>query len=90
MNKKPHVLIIGSNFGGLTVSRFIRERCKDAVDMTVIDRKPYLVFVPNIPIEVFGNRDPVVSMHLPVAEILDKDDIRFIQADVTEIDPDHN
>lgn len=86
MHTKAHVLILGCNFGGLTVSRFIRERCGDAVDMTVIDRKPYLVFVPNIPIEVILNRDPAATMHLMTPPILDKDDTTFIQADVCEID----
>jgi sulfide:quinone oxidoreductase len=37
---KPHVVVLGGNFAGLTTARFIRERCSDAVDITLIDRKP--------------------------------------------------
>lgn len=88
MKKKPHIVILGCNFAGLTVSRFIRERCGDAVDMTVVDRKPYLVFVPNIPIEVILDRDPAATMHLMTPPILDKDGTEFIQADVIDIDID--
>jgi sulfide:quinone oxidoreductase len=86
--KKPHVLVLGGNFGGLTAARFIRERCGDSVSMTLVDRKPYLVFVPNIPIEVMANRDPQDDLHMPIHRILRRDDIDFIQADVTGIDLD--
>ena len=43
-NTKPQVLGLGGNFAGLTTARFIRERCKDAVQITLMDRKPYLAF----------------------------------------------
>ena len=56
--KKPRVLVLGSNFAGLSTARFIREEAKDSVDITVIDRKPYLLFVPNIPLEILRNQDP--------------------------------
>jgi sulfide:quinone oxidoreductase len=85
-NAKPHVLVLGGNFGGLTAARFIREQCGDDVDMTLIDRKPYLVFIPNIPIEVIENRDPAETMHMPIVEFLDSDRIDFLQAEVNEID----
>jgi sulfide:quinone oxidoreductase len=85
-NGKPHVLVLGGNFGGLTAARFIRERCGDDVGMTLIDRKPYLVFIPNIPIEVIENRNPADTMHMPIVKFLDSDDIDFIQAEVNEID----
>lgn len=87
-NKKPRVVVLGTNLTGLTVARFIAEYCEDAVDITAIDRKPYLVFVPNIPIEVFANRNPEERMHLHVPPILSKDGTEFIQADVTGIDLD--
>ncbi|MDR3599239.1 MAG: FAD-dependent oxidoreductase [Desulfosporosinus sp.] len=83
---KPHVLVLGGNFAGLTTARFIREQCGDKVDLTVIDRKPYLLFVPNIPIEVFANRNPQHTMHMPIEHILQDDGIEFIQAEVKAID----
>ncbi|HZK84259.1 MAG TPA: FAD-dependent oxidoreductase [Desulfosporosinus sp.] len=83
---KPHVLVLGGNFAGLTTARFIREQCGDDVDLTVIDRKPYLLFVPNIPIEVFANRNPQNTMHMPIEHVLHDDGIDFIQAEVKAID----
>lgn len=88
MESKPRVLILGGNFAGLTTARFIRAQCGDAVEMTLIDRKPYLLFVPNIQLEVLANRDPAETMHMPIVKILERDGIRFIQGQVTGIDLD--
>lgn len=85
---KPHVLVLGGNFAGLTTARLIRQRCEEQVNITVIDRKPYLIFVPNIPLAVLANHDPAERLHMHIVDTLDDDDIRFIQADVTEVDVD--
>ena len=83
---KPHVLVLGGNFAGLTTARFIREQCGDDVNITLIDRKPYLLFVPNIPIEVFANRNPQNTLHMPIEHVLHDDGIDFIQAEVKALD----
>ncbi len=83
---KPHVLVLGGNFAGLTAARFIRERCKDDVRITLIDRKPYLIFIPNIPIEVFADHDPAETLHMPIVKVLEREGTRFIQGEVKEID----
>lgn len=83
---KPHVFVLGGNFAGLTTARFIREQCGKDVDITVIDRKSYLLFIPNIPIEVFANRNPQNTMHMPIEHVLHDDGIDFIQAEVKAID----
>jgi sulfide:quinone oxidoreductase len=88
MNKKPHILILGGNFAGLQIARHLREDIKDKADITVIDRKSFLLFVPNIPLEAFEGHDPTSKLQLPLAPILQGDDIRFIQAEVKDIDPD--
>ncbi len=85
---KPHVLILGCNFAGLTAARLIREECKDNVDITVVDRKPYLVFVPNIPLEVLSNHDPISKLHMNFYPFLVKDKSVFLQAEVKEINVD--
>ena len=85
---KPHIVVLGGNFAGLTTARLIRQHCKDAVDITVIDRKSFLLFVPNIGIEVFANRDPSSSMHLELPPVLARDGTEFIQADVVDLDVD--
>lgn len=87
-NGKPHVLVLGGNFAGLGSAQKIREYAGDSVNITVIDRKPYLLFVPNIPLEVFENRDPALSLHMDIVQPLARADIRFIQGEVTGIDVD--
>ncbi|SHF21467.1 FAD-dependent oxidoreductase [Thermomonas hydrothermalis] len=88
MTGKPHVLILGGNFAGLGAAQKIRDYAKDAVDITVIDRKAYLDYIPNIPLEIFEGRDPAVTMHMPLVEALARDDVRFVQAEVLGIDLD--
>lgn len=83
---KPHVLILGGNFAGLGSAQDIRRFCGDAVNITVMDRKNYLLFVPNIPAEVFEGRDPGKTLSMPLFETLEEDDIHFIQAQVEAID----
>jgi sulfide:quinone oxidoreductase len=85
---RRHVLVLGANFAGLTTARLIRHHCGDAVDITVIDRKPYLLFVPNIPLEVFDGHDPAEKLQMPVVKILHDDGDVFLQGEVTEIDVD--
>ncbi len=85
---KPQVLVLGANFAGLAAAQKIREYARDTVDITVVDRKDYLLFVPNIPYEVFENRNPILTLHMPIVEVLHEDDIHFIQAEVKALDPD--
>lgn len=88
MKTNPHVLVLGGNFGGLGAAQKIRKYAGDAVDITVIDRKAYLDYIPNIPLEVFEGRDPAVTMHMPLVETLAHDNIRFEQAEVMGLDVD--
>jgi len=70
--------VLESNFADLGEAQKIREFTKNAVEITIIDRKPYLLFVPNIPYEVFENQNPIFSMHMPVAKVLTEKGIRFV------------
>ena len=76
---KPHVLVLGSNFAGLGSAQKIREYAGDSVDITVIDRKDYLLFVPNIPTDVVENRDPSLHQRMQLRPVLAGDDIAFVQ-----------
>jgi len=87
-HSKPHVVVLGGNFAGLGSAQKIREYAGDSVDITVIDKKSSLLFIPNIPAEVFANHDPAMSMFMDIIKPLEKDAIRFLQAEVTAIDPD--
>ncbi len=84
---KKRVIVLGGNFAGLGAAQKIREYAKDEVDITVIDRKSYLLYVPNIPAEVLENRNPEYSLKMDIPTTLKKDKIDFIHAEVTGIDP---
>jgi sulfide:quinone oxidoreductase len=84
---QAHVVVLGSSFAGLTAARFIHAEAGRGVRLTVIDKNPYLTFVPNIPMEVFADRDPLVSMHMETVRFHDHDGSEFINAEVTAIDP---
>ena len=83
----PHVLVLGGNFAGLGAAQKIREYAGDAVRITVVDRKSQLLYVPNIPVEVFEGRNPALSMHMDIVAPLARDGIDFVQAEVRGIDP---
>ena len=87
-SQKPKILVLGGNFAGLQVARHLREHVGESADMTVIDRKSFLLFVPNIPLEALEGRDPTHDLQLPLVPILKKDRTRFIQAEILQIDPD--
>lgn len=89
MNNKPQVLVLGGNFAGLGSAQKIREFAGDAVDITVIDRKNYLLFIPNIPADVFENKDPNMGQRMDLSPALANDDIDFIQGEVTGLDVDN-
>jgi sulfide:quinone oxidoreductase len=85
---KPSVVILGGNFAGLEAAQQLRRLAGDAVDITVIDRKPYLLFVPNIGLEVFANKDPARSMFMDIAPVLAEDGSLFVPGEVTGLDVD--
>jgi sulfide:quinone oxidoreductase len=80
------VLVLGGNFAGLACAQQVRQLAGDAARVTVIDRKSYLLFVPNIPADVFDNRDPALHQRMDLPTTLARDGIDFIHGDVQEID----
>lgn len=85
---KPRVLVLGGNFAGLAAAQEIRRLAQDQVEIAVMDKKPYLLFVPNIGLEVLADRDPAASLLMLTPPILHEDDIAFIPGEVKEIDVD--
>lgn len=85
--EKKKVLVLGCNFAGLTVARFIHQKAQDAVQITVIDRKNYINFIPNIPIEVFNDHNPADNLEFTFEKFLKHDGTEFIQGEVENIDP---
>ena len=88
--KKPHIIILGCNFAGLTTARQVYAEVKGKADITIIDRKSLLTFVPNIPLQVLANINPAVDLQFKFMSFLEHHGSEFIQAEVTTIDPDTN
>ena len=86
-NRNPRVVVLGSSFAGLTTARFIRHEVREKIELVVVDRNPYLTFVPNVPMEVFADRDPLDTMLLSTPGIHGKDGNTFLNAEVLGIDP---
>ena len=50
--------------GDYELEQKIRDYAGKDVDITLIDRKAYLDYIPNIPLEMFEGRDPASTMHM--------------------------
>ncbi|TWF34973.1 sulfide:quinone oxidoreductase [Chitinophaga polysaccharea] len=87
---KPHIIILGCNFAGLTTARYIHALVKDKADITIIDQKSLLTFVPNIPLQVLANINPAIDLQYKFMSYLEYDGSEFIQAEITAIDADTN
>ena len=84
----PHILILGGNFAGLGAAQAIRRYAGPGPRITLVDRKSYLLYVPNIPADVFADRDPTLHERMDLPEILAADGIGFVQGEVTAVEPD--
>lgn len=89
MTQKKRVLVLGCNFAGLTVARYLHKEAGDHIKITVIDRKNYINFIPNIPIEVFSNNNPADSLEFEFQKFLKSDGSEFILGEVDNIDADN-
>lgn len=84
---QPHVLVLGGNFAGLGSAQAIRRFAGSKPRITVMDQRDYLLYVPNIPADVFANRNPYLHERMALPEVLAEDEIEFIQGTVLAIDP---
>ena len=83
--KRPSVVIVGGGFGGLRVARELR---RAPVDVTIIDRHNYHVFVPLLyQVATAGLEAEAIAQ--PVCRILrDAENLRFRLDTVTDVDLD--
>ncbi len=86
MKETKKILVLGCNFAGLTVSRYLHKELGKSAKITVIDRKNYINFIPNIPIEVFNNHNPADTLEFQFQKFLKRDGSQFIQGEVENID----
>jgi sulfide:quinone oxidoreductase len=82
---KPGVLVLGAGFAGLEISTMLSEARGHQLDLTLIDMADSFVFGYSKLDVIFGRKTPV-SVRLPYRDIR-KPGVRFLQENVTAIDP---
>ena len=82
----PHVLVLGSSFGGLTAALALKDELGDEVAVTVVSPSDRFVFTPSLTWLPFGRR-AVDDLSFRVDPTLDAHRIQFVHASATAIDP---
>jgi sulfide:quinone oxidoreductase len=84
MRKK--VLVLGSNFGGLTAALAVKHELEGDVDVTVVAPDDTFLFTPSLIWLPFGKRERA-DITFPVAPTLDAHGIGFEHTAATAVDP---
>jgi sulfide:quinone oxidoreductase len=79
------VVVLGAGFGGLELTTSLSEAFGDAADVVLIDRSDSFVFGFS-KLDVMFGRTAAADVHHPYRDLV-KPGVRFVQADVTAIDP---
>ena len=82
------VLVLGSNFAGLTAALAIKHELQDDVEVTVISKDDRFIFNPSFIWIPFGKRKPQ-DITFPVAPTFETHGVNFVHAEATRIDPQH-
>ncbi len=79
------VLVLGSNFAGLTAALAVKHELQGDVDVTVISKADRFVFNPSFIWIPFGKRKPQ-DITFPVAPTFESHGVDFVHAEATRID----
>jgi sulfide:quinone oxidoreductase len=82
---KTRVLVLGAGFGGLELSSILSEALGESIEVTLIDKSDSFVFGYSKLDVLFGRTSPQAA-HLAYRDIA-KPGVRFLQEQVTAIDP---
>ena len=82
MANRKRVVIVGANFAGLACAMKLSRR----YDVAVLDSSPHFEFLPIIHELLSGVKTPDV-LRLPRAKLIDRLGHRFVEEEVSEIDP---
>ncbi len=85
---KKRVVIIGGGIGGLATAFNLKKLSKD-LEIVLISNRPYFGFTPSFPHLALGWRR-FDQITIPLAPLMAKHGIRFIQESAEAIDPDLN
>lgn len=84
MSRKK-VLVLGSNFGGLTAALAVKHELHGDVDVRVVSPSDHFLFNPSLIWLPFGKRSPE-EITFPVAPTFESHDIEFVHAAATRLD----
>lgn len=82
---KLRVVVLGAGFGGLELSTILSEALVDDLDLTLIDKSDSFIFGFSKLDIMFGRKTPD-AVRLPYRAIV-KRGVRFLQEEITAIDP---
>ncbi len=83
---KPHIVILGSGFGGTYVAKKLAHYVKKgAVEVTIVNRTNYFLFTPLLHEVATGSLSPT-SVAEPLREIFSGTGIRIVQGTAESID----
>ncbi|WGX95072.1 NAD(P)/FAD-dependent oxidoreductase [Nocardioides sp. L-11A] len=83
---RPRVVVLGSNFGGLTAALAVQHELAGDVDVMVVSPSDRFLFTPSLIWLPFGKRMPS-DITFPVAPTLEHAGIEFVHAAATAVDP---
>ena len=81
----PKVLVLGSNFAGLTAALAVKHELQDDVEVSVISKDDHFIFNPSFIWIPFGKRKPA-DITFPVAPTFEAHGVDFIHAEATRIE----
>ncbi len=82
---RQKVVVLGSNFGGLTAAIAVKHELEGEVDVTVISPADHFLFNPSLIWLPFGKRK-ADDITFPVAPTFENHDVDFVHAPATELD----
>ena len=86
---RKKIVIAGTNFGGLTAAIELKELVGDNHDVIVVANTHQFLFFPSLIWFPFGLRDEK-DVTFDVRPIYQKNDINFIEAEITHFEPEKN
>ena len=75
----PKVLVLGSNFAGLTAALAVKQELQDDVEVTVVSKDDRFIFNPSFIWIPFGKRKPA-DITFPVAPTFEAHGVDFVHA----------
>lgn len=86
MMKKPHIVIVGAGFGGVSVAQGLKNLVKkDQIDLTIISKSNSFLFTPLLHEVATGGLDPI-SVNEPLRAIFAGSGVKILQLQAVRID----